>query len=148
MHAILQEEEWRINKAAIISAAVAGWALFDEIDMRQGPDRGYTTLHDDTEATRLVNDFQQVARAGLFDSLNGPFADDFVSASPSVRTMAKFHENKKYYVFAGSNVASTPTFSLISAVDSGTTTIPISNGQFSESLADGNAIHIYRFDSH
>src|SRR6185295_17654588 len=33
--------------------------------------------------------------------LNAPFADGFVSAGPSARTMAKFHDNK-YYVFAGS----------------------------------------------
>ena len=86
--------------------------------------------------------------------LNAPFADGFVSAGPSVRTMAKFHDNK-YYVFAGSkeNAASTPTFSL-SGVDSGTATvigenrtIPISNGRFSDSFADGNAIHIYRIDN-
>ena len=86
--------------------------------------------------------------------LNAPFADGFVSADPSVRTMAKFHDNK-YYVFAGSkeNRASTPTLSL-SGVDSGTATvigenrtIPISNGRFSDSFADGNAIHIYRIDN-
>ena len=85
--------------------------------------------------------------------LNAPFADGFVSASPSVRTMAKSHHNK-YYVFAGSkeNEASTPTFSL-SGVDSGTATvigedrtISISNGRFSDHFADGNAIHIYRID--
>jgi hypothetical protein len=87
--------------------------------------------------------------------LNAPFADGFVSAGPSVRTMAKFHHNK-YYVFAGSkeNRASKPTLSL-SVVDNGTATvigenrtIPISNGRFSDSFADGNAIHIYRIDNH
>jgi hypothetical protein len=86
--------------------------------------------------------------------LNAPFADGFVSADPPVRTMAKSHNNK-YYVFAGSkeNVASTPTFSL-SDVDSGTATvigenrtIPISNGRFSDSFPDGDAIHIYRIDN-
>jgi hypothetical protein len=86
--------------------------------------------------------------------LNAPFADGFVSAGPSVRTMAKSHDNK-YYVFAGSreNVASTPTFSL-SGVDSGTATvigenrtIPISSGRFSDSFPDGNAIHVYRIDN-
>jgi hypothetical protein len=86
--------------------------------------------------------------------LNAPFADGFVNASPSVRTMAKFYNNK-YYVFAGSkeNEAGMPVFSL-SQVDRGTAsvigenrTIPISDGQFSDSFADGNAIHIYRIDS-
>jgi hypothetical protein len=86
--------------------------------------------------------------------LNAPFADGFVSASPSVRAMAKFHEGK-YYVFAGSkeNVASTATFSL-PGVDNGRATvigenrtISISNGRFLDSFGDGNAIHIYRIDN-
>jgi hypothetical protein len=86
--------------------------------------------------------------------LNAPFADGFVSASPSTRTMAKFYDSR-YYVFSGSkeNEASTSTFSL-SEVDSGTATvvgenrtIRITNGQFSDRFADGNAIHIYRIDS-
>jgi hypothetical protein len=86
--------------------------------------------------------------------VNAPFADGFASADPSARTMAKFHDNK-YYVFAGSkdNIASRPTF-LLSGVDSGMATvigedrtIPISNGRFSDSFADGNAIHIYRIDN-
>ena len=269
MRAILQQSEWRTNKTAINSPAVAGWELFDEIDMQQGPDQGYTTLNNilaqlpndrrmrynnygkgvmfwetDAQAERFVNDFQQVVSADIYwftdpnvsgsseggkllngghpltptqtrraanygytvdrmralnamggtrkpiwsfvevgwpstetaaqggraiqpaeikaavwhsiiagargiiyfnhsfggpnrtqhclrepayaavraavkstnqlitqlaPVLNAPFADGFVSASPSVRTMAKFHDNK-YYVFAGSkeNGASTP----------------------------------------
>ena len=311
MRAILQQSEWRTNQTAINSPAVVGWELFDEIDMQQGPGKGYTTLNNilaqlpndrrmrynnygkgvmfwetNGQAERFVNDFQQVVsndiywftdpnvsgsseggkllnggrpltptqtrraanygytvdrmraldtthkpiwnfvevgwpftetaaqggraiqpaeiKAAVWHSiiagargiiyfnhsfggpnqsqhclrepayaavraavkstnqlitqlapvLNAPFADGFVSASPSVRTMAKFHDNK-YYVFAGSkeNDASTPTFSL-SGVDSGTATvigenrtIPISNGRFSDSFADGNAIHIYRIDN-
>jgi hypothetical protein len=311
MRAILQESEWRNNQAAINSPAVAGWALFDEIDMQQGPDRGYMTIYNilaklpndgrlrynnygkgvmfwetNEQAKRFVNDFQQVvsndvywftdphvsgsseggkllndgrpltptqtrraanygytvdrmralatrpkpiwnfvevgwpfteteaqgARAiqpaeitaavwhsiiagaqaiiyfnhsfggpnqtqhclrdptyaavraavkstnqlvtQLAPVLNTPFADGFVTASLSVRAMAKFHESK-YYVFAGNkeNVASTATFSL-SGVDDGTATvigenrtISISNGRFSDSFGDGNAIHIYRIDN-
>ena len=62
----------------------------------------------------------------------------------------------KYYVFAGNkeNRASITTLSL-SGVDKGTATvigenrtIPISNGRFSDSFVDGNAIHIYRIDVH
>ena len=30
---------------AIDSQAVVGWGLYDEIDMTQGPGRGYTTLN-------------------------------------------------------------------------------------------------------
>jgi hypothetical protein len=314
MRAILQQSEWRTNQTAINSPAVAGWEMFDEVDMQQGPGQGYATLNNilaqlpndgrmrynnygkgvmfwetDAQAERFVNGFAHVVsndiywftdpnvhgaseggrllkggrplaptqtrraanygytvdrlraldamdgqpkpiwnvvevgwpfgetaaqgaraiqpaevKAAVWHSiiagargiiyfnhsfggpngthhclrepayaavraavkstnqlitqhapvLNAPFADGFVSAGPSVRTMAKFHDNK-YYVFAGSkeNVASTPTFSL-SGVESGTATvigenrtIPISNGRFSDSFADGNAIHIYRVDN-
>jgi hypothetical protein len=311
MRAILQQSEWHANQTAINSPATAGWELFDEIDMQQGPGQGYTTLNNilaqlpndgrmrynnygkgvmfwetNGQAKRFVGDFQQVvsndiywftdpnvsgtseggkllndghpltptqtrraanygytvdrmrvlntrrkpiwnfvevgwpftetaAQGGraiqpaevgaavwhsiiagargiiyfnhsfggsnqsqhclrepayaamhaavkrtnqlvtqLAPVLNAPFADGFVSADPSVRTMSKFHDNK-YYVFAGSkeNGANTPTFSL-SGVDSGTArvieenrTIPISHGRFSDSFPDGNAIHVYRIDN-
>jgi Ca2+-binding RTX toxin-like protein len=44
MYAILQQDEWRNNQAAINNPAVVGWELADEIDMTQGPGQGYTTL--------------------------------------------------------------------------------------------------------
>ena len=314
MRAILQQGEWRTNSTAINSPAVAGWEMADEIDMQQGPGKGYATLNNilaqlpndgrmrynnygkgvmfwetDAQAERFVNGFQHVVSADIYwftdpnvsgsseggkllnggrpltphqarraanygytvdrmralDAmdgqsrpiwnfvevcwpfsqtaaqggraiqpaevkaavwhsiiagargiiyfnhsfggpnqtqhclrepayaavhaavkstnqlimqlaavLNAPFADGFCRGSPSVRTMAKSHDDK-YYVFAGSkeNIASTPTFSL-SGVDSGTATvigenrtIPTSNGRFSDRFADGNAIHIYRIDN-
>jgi hypothetical protein len=311
MRAILQQSEWRTNQIAINDPAVAGWELFDEVDMQQGPGRGYSTLNNilahlpndrrmrynnygkgvmfwetNEQAARFVSGFQDVVSADIYwftdpnvsgsseggkllnngraltatqtrraanygytidrsralgmgqkpiwtvvevgwpftetaaqggrdiqpdeiraavwhsiiagargivyfnhsfggpnptqhclrepayaairaavkstnqlvtqlaPVLNAPFADGFVSAGLSVRTMAKFHGNK-YYVFAGSkeNKASTSTLSL-SGVDSGTATvigenrtIPISDGRFSDSFADGNAIHIYRIDN-
>jgi hypothetical protein len=311
MRVILQQSEWQTNQAAINSPAVAGWAVFDEIDMQQGPDQGYTTLNNTLaklpndgrfrynnygkgvmfwetteQAQRFVNDFQQVVsndtywftdprvsgsaeggkllndgrpltptqtrraanygytvdrmrglarrskpiwnfvevgwpyvetaaqgarqiqpeeiKAAVWHSiiagaqgiiyfnhsfggpnqsqhclrepayaavraavrytnqlimrlapvLNAPFADGFVSASPPVRAMAKFHEGK-YFVFAGSkeNVASTATFTL-SGVDNGAAavigenrTILISNNRFSDSFEGGDAIHIYRIDN-
>jgi hypothetical protein len=83
--------------------------------------------------------------------LNAPFDATFVSASPSVRVMAK-NLNGTHYVFAGSreNAASTPAFTVRSGtqavVEGEGRTIPISSGQFSDSFADGNAIHIYRID--
>ena len=81
--------------------------------------------------------------------LNAPFDVSFVDASPSVRAMTKYH-NGTHYVFAGSreNVASTATFSVRSGsqavVEGEGRIIPITNGQFSDDFADGNAIHIYR----
>ena len=315
MRAILQQREWRTNQTAINSPVVAGWELFDEIDMQQGPGQGYATLNNalaqlpndgrmrynnygkgvifwntDAQAERFVNRFQDVVSADIYwftdpnvsggyeggkllnggrqltlaqtrraanygytvdrlraldamdrqrkpiwsfvevgwpasetaaqgaraiqpaevkaavwhsiiagargiiyfnhsfggpnqtqhclrepayaavraavkstnqlitqlaPILNAPFADSLATAGPSVRTMAKSHDNK-YYVFAGSkeNIASTSTFSLVD-VDSSTATvigenrtIPILNGRFSDSFANGNAIHIYRIDNH
>jgi hypothetical protein len=314
MHAILQQWEWVTNKAAIDNPTVAGWALSDEIDMPQGPDKGYAALDSiverlpndhriryanygkgvifwetDAQAQRFVNDFEDIVSADIYwftdphvalaseggkllnhgrpltstetrraanygytvdrmralnamrgppkpiwnfvevgwpdtesaaqngrailpaeikaavwhsiiagargiiyfnhsfggpnqtqhclrepayaaeraavkstnelvtelaPVLNAPFADGFLQANPSIRTMAKFYNNK-YYVFAGSkeNEASRPILSL-SHVDSGTATvigenrtIHISNSEFSDSFSDGNAIHIYRIDN-
>src|SRR5262249_34524568 len=90
MRAILQPE-WATKQIAINSPAVAGWELFDEIDMQQGPERGYTTLNNilarlpndsrmrynnygkgvmfwetDSQAERLVNDFQHVVSADVY----------------------------------------------------------------------------------
>jgi hypothetical protein len=313
MRAILQQSEWRTNPVAIASPAVAGWELADEIDMSEGPGRGYATLDSiraqlpgdgrmhfnnygkgvmfwetAAQAGRFINEFQHIVshdiywftdpnvkgayeggallndrralmpvqtrraanygatvdrmraldalddqrkpiwafvevgwpfsetdaqgaraiepdeiRAAVWHSLiagargiiyfnhsfggphpsqhclrepayaaaramvkstnqliaqlaqvlNAPFADGFVSASPSVRAMAKVHRDK-YYIFAGSkeNTASTPTF-FVAGISSGKATvigedraIPIANGQFADNFADGNAIHIYRID--
>ena len=91
MHAILQEFEWRNKPTAIDSQAVVGWGLYDEIDMTQGPGRGYTTLNGilshlpgdhrmrysnygkgvmfwepDGEAARFVNDFQDVVSDDIY----------------------------------------------------------------------------------
>ena len=86
--------------------------------------------------------------------LNAPFDDGFVTASPSVRVMAKFYDGV-HYVFAGSkeNVASTATFTLPSVsggtatvIDEGRT-ISITGGQFLDNFANGNAIHIYQINT-
>jgi hypothetical protein len=86
--------------------------------------------------------------------LNAPFDDAFVRVNSSIRVMTKFYDGQ-YYIFAGSkeNVGSTGTFSM-TGVAAGTAVvlgenrgIPISDGGFADSFADGNAIHIYRIDS-
>jgi hypothetical protein len=82
--------------------------------------------------------------------LNAPTVTSGMSASASVRAMGKLHDGA-LYIFAGSknNTSSTAVFN----VSSGTTaevvgenrSIPISaTGRFSDSFADGNAVHIYR----
>jgi hypothetical protein len=84
--------------------------------------------------------------------LNAPFAHSLVSAN-GVRTMAKWHGGR-FYVFAGSkeNQATNTAFDIpcvgnatATVIDEGRS-IPVTNGQFRDKFADGNAIHIYRID--
>ena len=82
MRAILQQSEWRTNQTAIKSPAVVGWALFDEIDMQQGPGQGYTTLNN--ILAQLPNDgrmrYNNYGKGVMFWETNGQaqrFVDDF-----------------------------------------------------------------------
>jgi hypothetical protein len=104
-----------------------------------------SNCHGHRAAVRDVN--AQVK--SLAPVLNAPFDDAYASASASVRAMAKLY-NGTHYIFAGSreNVASTATFSVASGqtatvVGEGRS-IPITNGRFTDSFANGNTIHIYR----
>ena len=101
--------------------------------------------HGHRAAVRAVN--AQVK--SLAPVLNAPFDDSYASASASVRAMTKLHDGT-HYIFAGSrnNVASTATFSVASGqtatvVGEGRS-IPITNGRFTDTFANGNAVHIYR----
>jgi hypothetical protein len=91
MRAILQQSEWRTRHEAINSSAVAGWELFDEVDMQHGPGAGYKILdsvlaqvpkdrrlrynnygkgvmfwQSDAQAARFVNEFQDVASNDIY----------------------------------------------------------------------------------
>ncbi|WP_271601011.1 hypothetical protein [Bradyrhizobium sp. CCBAU 45384] len=103
MHAILQQSDWGKNPIAINSPAVVGWELSDEIDMREGAERGYSALSSiaaqtpndgrmrynnygkgvmfwetDPEAARFVN-FQHVASSDVYW-----FTDPHLATSQSV----------------------------------------------------------------
>jgi hypothetical protein len=85
--------------------------------------------------------------------LNAPSVTSGWTANSSIRAMAKWH-NGHFYVFAGSrnNASSIGTLSMpcvgdAKAVRLGETgSVPVWSGLFSDSFADGNAIHIYRID--
>jgi hypothetical protein len=86
--------------------------------------------------------------------LNAPFADSLVASSPGVRTMAKW-QGGKFWVFAGrianggstQNTISMPCVGNANAtVDGESRTVPVQNGQLTDTFADGNAVHIYRID--
>ncbi len=82
--------------------------------------------------------------------LNAAFADGYVTTSSGVRVMTKYGPDGAFYVFAGSkqHASQTVTFT----VAAGATvevlfenrTLTITGGKFSDTFADGNAIHIYR----
>jgi hypothetical protein len=103
MRVILQQSEWRENRIAMNSPAVAGWELADEIDMTQGPGRGYTTISSivaqlpkdgrlrynnygkgvmfwqtDTEAARFVNEFQDVVSNDVYWFTDPTYKDSMV----------------------------------------------------------------------
>jgi hypothetical protein len=120
-----------------------------------GPDQTQHALRDPryaeeraavTETNALIEQLAPV--------LNSPFDDAFVTVGPSVRVMARFYDGD-HYVFAGStqHAASTATFTLagfddgIATVIGENRTITITDGQFFDSFADGNAIHIYHIDT-
>ena len=83
--------------------------------------------------------------------LNSPYLDGLISATGSVDTMAKAYHGS-IYVFAASATAAAQTVRFTSACTSGTKaavlgenrSVPVKNGVFTDSFADGNAVHIYR----
>ena len=92
---------------------------------------------------------QSIARA-----LNGPSLTSGFIASPNVKALAKW-DGSKFYVLAGSteNVSSMASFSLLcvgaalATVLGENRTVPVNAaGSFTDSYADGNAIHLYRID--
>ena len=118
-----------------------------------GPEQTQHALRDPRYAAeRAAVDSTDALIEQLAPVLNSPFDDGFVSVNSSVRAMAKYY-NGEHYVFAGATVngaaTSTDSFTL-AGVSSGTAevigenrTIAIVNGQFADTFADGNAIHIY-----
>ena len=85
--------------------------------------------------------------------LNAPSVTSQWTQGPAVKAMVKW-QGGHFYVFAGSaeNAASTGSFSIPCVGDATATvlgegrTIPVHGGSFTDSFADGNAVHIYRID--
>ena len=85
--------------------------------------------------------------------LNAPFVTSRWTHSPATKAMVKWSRGH-FYVFAGAaeNASSTGSFSF-PCVGNATATVvgekrrtQVRRGRFSDSFADGNAIHIYRID--
>ena len=85
--------------------------------------------------------------------LNSPFVDNLLTVTGNVRRMAKY-QGGQFYVFAANkdNTATTGTFNAhcignaTATVVDENRTIPVVNGSWTDSYADGNAVHIYRID--
>jgi hypothetical protein len=91
---------------------------------------------------------QQIAQ--LAPVLNAPFADGYASVSGNVRVMAKRGPDGAWYVFAGSRQPGSQNATFTVAAGSSVEvmfegrTVPVSGGHFTDSFADGNAVHVYR----
>lgn len=84
--------------------------------------------------------------------LNAPFLDGAVKTTGPVDQSTKIHEGK-LYVLAGANTGTggPATFHLACGgstavvIDEGRT-IPVTDGTFTDTFADGNAVHLYRIE--
>lgn len=80
--------------------------------------------------------------------LNSPFADGFVTTTGGVRTMVKQGPDGAFYLFAGATTGGSVTFTVKAGSSAEVLfegrSIPVVNGQFTDSFADHNAVHIYR----
>ena len=85
--------------------------------------------------------------------LNAPFADGLASTTAAVDTMAKYYRGS-FYLFAGSRAAGrqSATFwipcvgdATVKVIDEDRT-VRLTEGAFTDSFANGNAVHIYRID--
>jgi hypothetical protein len=94
---------------------------------------------------------------GLAPVLNAPFVMSGHSVTGSVDHMVKW-ANGKFYVFAAARSATNATFSIPCVGDATAVrlapsnlpgeaaSIPVNQGSFTDSFADGNATHVYRID--
>ena len=143
----IQPAELRAAVWHSIIAGARGIIYFDH--NFNGPCGGSTILGQCYADTRAMAKSVNAQIRQLAPVLNAPFDDSYATASPSVRIMSK-HLGGVHYVFAASrqNAASTSTFTVrtgtVATVVGEGRSIPITNGRFTDTFADGNAVHIYR----
>ncbi len=106
----------------------------------------YTSVR--TAVTAVDTEIRQLAPV-----LNAPFADGVLTTGGSIDASAKWYGGH-YYVLAGSTQAAAQSAALaMPCVGNATVTVvnenrtlKMTNGTFTDSFADGNAVHIYRVD--
>lgn len=119
-----------------------------------GPNPTHHALRDNRYAAMItqITDVNAQIKS-LAPVLNAPNVVSGWTQSATTKAMVKW-AGGHFYVFAGSadNAASTGSFTIpcvgeATAVVLGENrSIPVSGGRFSDSFADGNAVHIYRID--
>jgi hypothetical protein len=120
-----------------------------------GPCAGdHHTIRSNCEGTRPAVTAVDAQVKALAPVLNAQTVDGLVAGSPGLRTMAKWQAGK-FWIFAGrttnggqtSNTIALPCAGNATAsVDGESRTVPVTNGQLTDTFADGNAVHIYRID--
>ncbi|MET4538953.1 hypothetical protein ABIE37_000708 [Arthrobacter bambusae] len=90
--------------------------------------------------------------SGLAPVLNAPFLDNATTATGPVDFTTKLHDGKAY-VFAGANKKAGGEASFKVRCGGSTAvvldenrTIPVVDGTFTDTFADGNAVHLYRME--
>jgi hypothetical protein len=112
------------------------------------------TIRSNCEGTRPMVVSVNAQIKALAPVLNSPSLSSGFTASANVRAMAKW-DGHNFYVLAGSaanggafqaNFAIPCVGNATATVLGENRTIPVSGGSFTDSFADGNAVHIYRID--
>jgi hypothetical protein len=141
-------------RAAVWHSIIAGARGIVYFDHNfNGPCGGSTILGSCYPDTRAMAKSVNAQIQQLAPVLNSPTVTSGWTANPSIRAMVKW-QGAHFYVFAGSrnNVSSTGRVSIPCVGDARAVRlgeagrVPISGGSFTDSFADGNAIHIYRID--
>jgi hypothetical protein len=140
-------------RAAVWHSIIAGARGIVYFDHNFGPSTpGSTINREGYEDNRIMARSVNAQIKSLAPVLNAPTVTSGTSTSGPIRAMTKFHDGK-FYVFAGSTgKAGTGTVNIPCIGDATATrlgetgTVPVTNGSFSDSFADKNAIHIYRID--
>lgn len=84
--------------------------------------------------------------------LNAPFADGYVAARGPAEVMAKLGPDGAWYVFAGADTVGDEGGEVTMRVAAGSTVevlfedreLAVRDGEFVDTFADGNAVHLYR----
>jgi hypothetical protein len=118
-----------------------------------GPCQTFSVLREgcDPEMAPMVTEVTSEITE-LAPVLNAPFADGYVAAKGPAEVMAKLGPDSAWYVFAGADTLGPAGGEVTFSVAAGSTVevlnedraLAVTDGQFVDTFADGDAVHIYR----